>query len=400
MLAHIVNHLWQSTLVVAAVGAFALLLREHGAHTRYWLWWAASVKFLLPFSLLTALGASLATPETPLFDGAAWPVALAALAEPMPTAAAWAPWALTLLAVWALGCAAVAVTWLTRALEVRALLRASAPYAGAMPAVGSGPQLRTSAALVEPALVGVFRPVLLLPLDLTDHLGPAPLNAVIEHELAHWRRRDNLTAAVHMLVETAFWFHPVVWWIGARLVEERERACDEAVVRAGHDGRIYAEGILTVCERYVASKLTCAAGISGADLKRRVVEIARSKAMSDLSVQKKVLLGAFAVCLLVVPIIFGAAAQTDENLRPLVRIAPEYPTAALEAGREGSVELEFTITATGTIKDVVVIDASSPEFEAPAVAALLRWRYQPLVENGTAIERRGMRTTISYSLEQ
>jgi TonB family protein len=201
-----------------------------------------------------------------------------------------------------------------------------------------------------------------------------------------------------------------VWWIGARLVDERERACDEAVVRAGHDGRTYAEGILNVCERYVASTLKCAAGISGADLKRRVVEIARSKVMSELSMQKKVLLGAFALSTLLVPVMFGASAQSnDENLRPLVRIAPLYPSDALQAGREGDVVLEFTIAASGATKDVVVVSSSSPEFEAPAVAALLKWRYAPTnlecvgtvctPTSAPAVERPGVRTTIRYQLQ-
>ena len=67
------------------------------------------------------------------------------------------------------------------------------------------------------------------------------------HEVCHVRRRDNLTAALHMLVEAAFWFHPLVWWLGARLVAERERACDEAVLRLGRRPEAYAEGILKVC---------------------------------------------------------------------------------------------------------------------------------------------------------
>ena len=58
------------------------------------------------------------------------------------------------------------------------------------------------------------------------------LEAVIAHELCHVRHRDNLIAAIHMFVETVFWFHPLVWWIGKRMVEERERACDEEVLRA------------------------------------------------------------------------------------------------------------------------------------------------------------------------
>ena len=235
--------------------------------------------------------------------------------------------------------------------------------------------------------MGIVRPVLLLPRDIAQYLTHTQLDAVFEHEVAHWRRRDNLTAAVHMLVEAVFWFHPLVWWIGARLVAERERACDEAVVRAGHDGRTYAEGILNVCERYVASTLKCAAGISGADLKRRVVEIARSRAMNELPISKKLLLGASALGTLLVPIIFGAAAQGADDLLPVVRIAPNYPSEALAAGREGEVQLEFTIAANGTVKDVVVVDSSSPEFEEPAVAALLKLAVPP---DERRVRRNGM----------
>ena len=410
MLTEIINHLWQSTLVAIALAGLAAMLRDDGAHSRYWLWWAASVKFLVPFSLLTVLGNALRDAGAPSVDLADWPVTLGVIAEPMPDAAGWASPAVALLAVWALGFAAVAGTWIARALKVRALLRASASYAGPLPRDLGGLEARTSHAPLEPALVGIVRPVLLLPQGIAEHLTRAQLEAVLEHELSHWRRRDNLTAAVHMLVEAVFWFHPLVWWIGARLVAERERACDEAVVRAGHDGRTYAEGILNVCERYVASGLKCAAGISGADLKARVVELARNRVMSELEIHKKVLLGAFALGTLLVPIVFGAAAQ-DADPVPVIRISPNYPSEALTAGREGGVELEFTIAANGSTKDVVVIHSTAPEFEEPAAAALLRWRYLPTNVScvGTVcqsnadvqpIERPGIRTVIRFQLAE
>lgn len=56
------NHLWQSTLFAAAVGVLALALRKNQARARYWLWLAASTKFLIPFSLLALLGGYLAAP--------------------------------------------------------------------------------------------------------------------------------------------------------------------------------------------------------------------------------------------------------------------------------------------------------------------------------------------------
>jgi bla regulator protein blaR1 len=402
MLTGIVNHLWQSTLVAAAIAALAATLRDHGAHVRYWLWLAASVKFLVPFSLLASLGSTFFRAGAPLVDLADLPATLGVIAEPMPAAAAWTPLALVLLGVWIVGFAGVMCRWVVRALNVGSLLRASVPFAGALAVPAAGPAIRSSAALVEPALVGVFRPVLLLPHGIDEHLTRAQLDAVVAHELTHWRRRDNLTAGLHMLVEAVLWFHPLVWWIGARLIEERERACDEAVVREGHEGRAYAEAILNVCERYVASRLECAAGVSGADLKRRVLEIARNKVMSALPIQKQLLLATLALATVLLPVVFGAvsgrteaqSAPSDPELRPLVRINPEYPPAALAAKLEGEVNLEFTITAAGTVRDIVVVSSTTPEFEEPAVTALSRWRYQP-----PPAERPGVRTIIRFQLE-
>jgi TonB family protein len=401
MLTEIVNHLWQSTLVLAAIAALAALLRDHGAHARYWLWWAASVKFLVPFSLLTALGDALGT-RAVLIEPDDWTATLGLIAQPMPaTAASTLP--LALLGLWGIGFAAVAGAWLVRALKLRALLVASVPHAPDLPRLAGAIEARTTTTLVEPALIGIVRPVLLLPRGIAERLSAVQLDAVVAHELAHWRRRDNLTAAVHMLVEAVFWFHPLVWWLGARLVEERERACDEAVLGAGHDGRAYAEGILNVCEHYVASSLKCAAGVSGADLKRRVVEITRNRVMSELPLQKKILLGAFALSMVIAPVMFGivdgrAMAQDTSDIVPLVRINPDYPPDALAARVEGSVILEFTVTTTGTIKDAVVVESSSPVFDAAALAALGRWRYQPKMENGQPVERRGVRTIIRFQL--
>ncbi len=417
MLTEVFNHLWQSTLIAAVIAALMTNLRDHGAHVRYWLWWLASVKFLLPFSWLTWLGGTLARGSAPLVDLGELPVTLSVIAEPMAAGTDWTFLGLVLLGLWIVGFTAVLGRWIARALKVRALLQSSVPYADAVPRNGAGPAIRTSVGLVEPALVGVFRPVLLLPSGVAELLTRAQLDAVIAHELSHWRRRDNLTAAVHMLVEAVLWFHPLVWWIGARLIEERERACDETVVREGHDGRAYAEAILNVCEHYVASRLECAAGVSGADLKRRVLEIARNRVMSVLPIQKRIMLATFALATVLVPIVFGAVdgrseaqGNPDTQPRPIVRINPTYPPDAVAAGLSGEVTLEFTIAANGTVKDAIVIDSTASTFEASAIAAVLRWRYSPTnvecvaavctpIENAQAVERPGMRTVIRFDLD-
>src|SRR5580704_13847301 len=128
----------------------------------------------------------------------------------------------------------------------------------------------SSPARFEPGIFGVFRPILLVPEGITDRLPPEQWRAIVAHELCHVRRRDNLTAAIHMAVEAIFWFHPLVWWIGKRLVDERERACDEAVLLASGDPESYAEGILNVCKFYLESPLLCVSGVTGSNLKNRI----------------------------------------------------------------------------------------------------------------------------------
>jgi bla regulator protein blaR1 len=138
----------------------------------------------------------------------------------------------------------------------------------------------SSPAMLEPGVFGIFRPVLLLPEGITDRLAPAHLDAILAHELCHVRRRDNLAAALHMAVEAIFWFHPLVWWVGARLVEERERACDEEVLRLGSQPEVYAESILKTCQFYLESPLVCMSGIAGSDLKKRITRIMTGRGAS------------------------------------------------------------------------------------------------------------------------
>ena len=157
----------------------------------------------------------------------------------------------------------------------------------------------------EPGVFGIFRPVLLLPEGITHRLSPAQLQAVLAHELCHVRRRDNLAMAIHMVVEALFWFHPLVWFIKARLIEEQERACDEEVLRLGGDPQVYAESILRICEFYLTSPLICVSGIAGSNLKKRIEDIMRNRVALKLSLSRALLLAVAAIAALAGPIIIG-----------------------------------------------------------------------------------------------
>ena len=94
-------------------------------------------------------------------------------------------------------------------------------------------------------------------------------------------------------------------------------------------------------------------------------------------------------------------AGSDRDVIPLVRINPDYPPRAQQRGIEGYVIVQFTITATGTVKDAIVVEAMPRGmFDDAALKAIARWRYNPKVENGTAVERVGIRTRLTFQLEQ
>jgi uncharacterized protein (TIGR03435 family) len=158
---------------------------------------------------------------------------------------------------------------------------------------------------MEPGIFGIARPVLIWPEGISEHLEDAHLEPIVAHELWHVRRRDNLAAAIHMVVEAVFWFHPLVWWLGARLVDERERACDEAVVAMGSERQLYAESILKVCEFCLGSPLACVSGVTGSDLKKRMVNIMTERIARKLDFRRKLLLSTAAVLALALPIVFG-----------------------------------------------------------------------------------------------
>ncbi len=303
------NHLWQSTVFAILAAILTLAFRKNRAQVRYWLWFSASLKFLVPFLLLMSLGSRLEW--APAARTIATPVVSSTMVQftqPFPETVAFAPstagsadWIpMTILAVWAFGFAAIALMRLRGWLRVRAALRSSSPLKLPVPV-----DVRSSPGLLEPGVVGFSRPILLLPEGIAQHLTPRQLEAVLAHELCHVRRRDNLTSAIHMIVEAVFWFHPLVWWIGARLVDERERACDEAVLSLGNEPQVYAEGILNVCKIYLESPLRCVSGVTGSDLKKRIQAILTGRVAGELNFTKRVALAVAGIAAIALPVMVG-----------------------------------------------------------------------------------------------
>ncbi len=359
----VANHLWQSTAVAALVALLVLVLRGNQARVRYSLWMIASAKFLIPFSLLMVAGgylrSSVSTPvaqpaiskmldqiTTPFsqIPGAFTSAPLAAVQQNVAAQKA-NPLPLVLLSLWACGFLAVVFSWWRKWRTIRSAVR-TASRTGS---VGNVPVL-SSQSLLEPGVFGIVKPVLLLPEGIAERLTEAQLSAIFAHEMAHVRRRDNLSAAFHMLVEAVFWFHPMVWWIRTRLVEERERACDEAVLQSGNEPEVYAEGILNVCKHYLESPLACVSGVTGSDLKKRIVRIVNQKIARKLDFSRKLLLSVAGVLAVASPVVFGLihVAQVEAQT-PAQDITGTWQ-GTLQAGQSLRTVLKITKGDGGALK--------------------------------------------------
>jgi uncharacterized protein (TIGR03435 family) len=388
LLALVADHLWQSTLFAAAAVAIAMLLKRHSAALRYWVWLVASAKFLVPVAALVAIGGYSSWRVVEIVPYSEGPVLIETVGQPFtgdgvalrarsPQAAADTtiinslPTAL--FALWVAGAAFFLLRSLLHWSRIRRVARDAVPMAagrevetlraleGDMGFTTPLP-LRCTESYLEPGIFGIVRPVLLWPRAIGERLTDEQLQAVLAHELCHLRRGDNLAAAFHLVVQTVFWFHPPVWWLGAQLITERERACDEEVIRRGSEREAYAESILKTCQFFVESPLACVSGVTGSDLKKRIEEIMTKDAVSAPGALKRALLTAAAVVIFVAPVAVGALnppPQTREVAAPAtlpafdaVSIRPNV--AAGPGGRSGgAMQPQRFVVQNATLKTIV-----------------------------------------------
>jgi beta-lactamase regulating signal transducer with metallopeptidase domain len=324
MMAQLARHLLESTAFALVVALFPRSMRKSGASARYAVWLIAAAKFAVPAELFSAAGARLhalflTRPLLVVTSPVLARIVSAPVAAPS-TAGAGMGLSILLGALWLAGSATTLILWIRRLITLGEAVtpagemdQEAARRLGRQIGLRRTVRLRYSSARTEPSVSGIWRPTITIPQGLRGQLTAAEFEAVLLHELAHAKREDNLSMAFVHTLTCLLWFHPLLWWIERQLLRERERACDELVVRHRSVSEDYVTGILKVCRFYISSGPATVCGVSGSELNKRLEAIMSLRSSDPKTRVPRFLLGALACWMTIVPL--GGGLLSGSNLR-------------------------------------------------------------------------------------
>jgi beta-lactamase regulating signal transducer with metallopeptidase domain len=257
-------------MVAASVVTFAFEMRSGsssaaqsaiaGSHDTYMISPATTATSVAAQSPATPAASSTQPHAALLPSGFALPV--------LPTSALRFIDSLWLLGVLTLSLRSLGGWWLIQRLRATASVEASPAISASFRRISSAlglrrpVLLRVSSAIAGPVTVGALRELVLLPLSAATSLSPDQLEVVLAHELAHVRRADFFWNLVQTLVETLFFFHPAVWWLGSRIRHERELCCDDMALTVCPNPVVYANALFEL-EQQRSRQLNLAMALDG-----------------------------------------------------------------------------------------------------------------------------------------
>lgn len=169
------------------------------------------------------------------------------------------PWLSSMIVGWMIGVFSLAVRLLLTWTQVQRIQTHGVSAAGAeqthlMERVSTRLGVRQVVRLLEsslvevPTVIGWLKPVILLPIASMNALTVSQLEAILAHELAHIQRADYIVNLLQSLIETLLFYHPAVWWMSARIRQEREHCCDDLAASISGDAAGYVAALVRMEE--------------------------------------------------------------------------------------------------------------------------------------------------------
>jgi len=268
----LIHFCWQAAIIAAAFRIISIPIARHPSQTRYLV--ALSALLLMLGSAIGTFAFEMRSDATviSIADSASnlrativneFPRSAApglgvnqTVTEPL-TLAAMLPWidGLWFIGVFALSVRSLGGWWYLRRLRLAATIEAPSSVRVAFQRISDtlglhrAITLRLTEAIDSPMTMGTLRAIVLLPLTALTSLGPEELEVVLAHELAHVRRADFFWNILQTVAETLFFFHPAVWWISARIRQERELCCDDLALEICPNPFAYANALVRLEEQ-------------------------------------------------------------------------------------------------------------------------------------------------------
>lgn len=243
-----------------------------------------------------------------------------------------------------------------------------------------------SAEAQSPMLIGVLRPMILLPTDILSWTNQDERRAMLQHEIAHLERRDHYVNTLQTLLSAVFFFHPVVRFACRQMRLERELACDDWVLNLGTKAETYAESILKVAERNILPRgLHQSAFFSTKQLLERRITMILSPDRPSMKHSRRYLL--LPVSLLVVLIVLFAFGNTSGKSQSQAKM-PDNKSAEQPQANPGPKALE----APATPNFVRIIDERGALQLLGLDINQLKWTQVIKLKHGGVIETRGTRS--------
>lgn len=390
----LLNGVWQASLWLA-VGAVLLavmrplLVRLGGAGLAYRSWW------LLPMLLVALM---LPLPQVALLQQVPT-LPLKVLPGAIDGAAGQSlPWAGLLLAFWAVG------TGLRLLRDLRAQRRFERSMGPLTPRTDGSWQASGDPGL--PALVGLWRPRIVVGPDFDQHFSAQEKHLILRHERSHRRNGDHWANGALLLVRAVFWFHPLLPWAARRFLRDQELACDARTIGPQPALRgLYASTLLKAQLVHPVAPAVCH-WRSQPVLKERIAMLKQSKRKALPWVSGQVLV--VGLCLGMGAVAWAsqgggvggpAGSVMDREIQVDKMPPPSYPKSAVEQRQVGVVNLRVEVDAQGRPTDVQVLSATNPGvFDAVSIAAARSWTYRPAVKNGKPVAG-AVRVPITYAMD-